>query len=165
MAGQILVPLSGSDRIELFLPYVERIAQPGMKVVFLVHLGVSRFKELTDQLLAIHTGIQPWFLPGQRSEEGSRERCTRCSTQQRVLSACEVLRKRGVTVDVNIYAGRQRRVVREYLEKEDVHLVIMRPNMDRLTACLRKIGSLLRFFKPATVPPVRLLHPSSIAGR
>jgi hypothetical protein len=70
MAGQILVPLRVSDRIALFLPYVEQIAQPGMKVVFLVHLGLSRFKELTDQLLAIHTGIQPAFLPGQ--SEGGR---------------------------------------------------------------------------------------------
>lgn len=163
MAGQILVPLSGSDRIELFLPYVKQIAQPGMKVVFLVHLGASRFKELTNQLLAIHTGIQPAFLPGQTSEQAVVEDARR-SAEQRVLSVCEGLRKRGVTVDVSVYAGRQRRVVREYLEKEDVHLVIMRPNMDRLTACLRKIGSLLRFFKPATVPPVRLLHPSSIAG-
>ena len=163
MEGQILVPLSGSDRIEVFLPYVERIAQPGMKVVFLVHLGLSRFKELTDSLLAIHTGIQPAFLPGQ-SEEGIVEDVRR-SAQQRVISACEVLRTRGVTVDVNIYSGRLRRVVKDYLEKEDVHLVIMRPNMDRLTACLHKIGSLLRFFKPTTVPPVRLLHPSSIAGR
>ena len=164
MAGQILVPLRGSDRIELFLPYVEQIAQPGMKVVFLVHLGLSRFKELTDQLLAIHTGIQPAFLPGQRREQAVVEDARR-STQQRVLSACETLRKKGVTVDVNIYAGRLRRVVREYLEKEDVHLVIMRPNIDRQTACLRKIGSLLRFFKPATVPPVLLLHPSNIVGR
>jgi hypothetical protein len=164
MAGQLLVPLSGSDRIEQFLPYVEQIAQPGMKVVFLVHLGVSRFKELTDQLLAIHTGIRPAFLPGQSSEKGIVE-YTRRSTQQRVLFAGEVLRKREVTIDVSVYAGRQRRVVREYMEQEDVHLVIMRPNMDRLTACLHKIGSLLRFFKPATVPPVRLFHPSSIAGR
>jgi nucleotide-binding universal stress UspA family protein len=164
MAGQILVPLRGSDRIELFFPYVEQIAQPGMKVVFLVHLGLSRFKELTDQLLTIHTGIRPALLPGQGSEEAVVED-TRRSAQERVLSACEVLRDRGVTVDVNVYAGRLRRVVREYLEKEDVQLVIMRPNIDRLTACLRKIGSLLRFFKPETVPPVLLLHPSNIVGR
>jgi hypothetical protein len=164
MAGQILVPLRGSDRIEQFLPYIEQVAQPGLKVVFLVHCGLSSFKELTDQLLAIHTGIRPDLLPGQSSEKGVAE-YTRRSAQQRVLSACEVLRNRGVTVDVNVYAGRLRRVVREYLEKEDVHLVIMRPNIERLTACLRRIGSLLRFFKPATVPPVLLLHPSNIVER
>ena len=164
MAGQILVPLRGSDRIEQFLPYIEQVAQPGMKVVFLVHCGLSGFKELTDQLLAIHTGIRPAFLPGQSSEAAVVED-TKRSAQQRVLSACEVLRNRGITVDVNVYAGRLRRVVKEYLEKEDVHLVMMRPNVDRVAGYLRKFGSLLRFFKPATVPPVLLLHPSNIVER
>jgi hypothetical protein len=163
MAGQILVPLSGSDRIELFLPYIEQIAQPEMKVIFLVHLGVSHFKELTDQLLAIHTGIQPALLPGQSEERIVED--ARHSAQQRVLFACQALREKGITVDVNIYARRLRRVVREYLEKEDVYLVMMRPNLDRVTAYLGKIGSVFRFFKPATVPPVLLLHPSHIAER
>jgi hypothetical protein len=164
MAGQILVPLSGSDRIEQFLPYVEQIAQPGMTVVFLVHLGLSRFKELTDQLLAIHTGIQPAFLPGQRSEQAVVEDARR-SNQQRVLSACVALRKKGVTVDVNIYAGRLRRIVKDYLEKEDIHLVMMRPNLDRMAGYLCKIGSVYRSFKPATVPRVLLLHPGNIVER
>jgi hypothetical protein len=69
--GKIIVPLRGSDRIEQFLPYIEQVAQQGMKVVFLVHFGVSHFKELTDQLLAIHMGIQPAFLPGQRAKRQS----------------------------------------------------------------------------------------------
>ena len=164
MPGQIIVPLRGSDRIEQFLPYIEQVVQPGMKVVFLVHVGVSRFKELTDQLLAIHTGIRPAFLPGQSSEEAVVEDVRR-STQQRVLSACEALRKKGVTIDVNIYAGRLRRVVKDYLEKEDVHLVMMRPNLDRMAGYLCKIGSVYRSFKPATVPRVLLLHPSNIVEK
>ena len=164
MAGQILVPLRGSDRIEQFLPYIEQVAQPGMKVVFLVHLRPQPFQGIDRSIAGDPYGHSARLSTGQSSEEGIVEDVRR-SAQQRVISACEVLRTRGVTVDVNIYAGRLRRVVKEYLEKEDVHLVIMRPNMDRLTACLRKIGSLLRFFKPTTVPPVRLLHPSSIAGR
>jgi hypothetical protein len=153
--GQIIVPLRGSDRIEQFLPYIEQVAQPGMKIVFLVHFDVSRFKELTDQLLAIHTGIQPAFLPAQ-SEDGIVEDARR-SVQYRVLSACETFRKKGITVDVNIYAGPLRRVVNDYLKKEDVYLVMMRPNLDRVAAYLCKIGSAFRSFKPAIVPPVFLL--------
>jgi hypothetical protein len=160
--GQIIVPLKGSDRVEQFLPYIVQVAQPGMKVVFLVNFGMSRFKELTDPLLAIHTGIQPAFLPGQ-SEEGIVED-VRHSAQQRVISACEVLRTRGVTVDVNIYSGRLRRVVKDYLEKEDVHLVMMRPNLDRMAGYLCKIGSVCRSFKPATVPRVLLLHSKQHSG-
>jgi len=161
--GQIIVPLRGSDRIEQFLPYIEQVARRGMKVVFLIHFGMSRFKELTDQLMAIHTGIQPAFLPGQ-SEEGIVEEARR-SARQRVLSACQTLREKGVTVDVSIYSGRLRRVLKDYLEKEDVYLVMMRPNLDRVAGYLGKIGSAFRFFKPATVPPVLLLHPSNIVER
>jgi hypothetical protein len=160
---QIIIPLRGSDRIEQFLPYIPQVVQPGMKVIFLVHFGMSRFKELTDSLLAIHTGIQPAFLPGQ-SEERIMEDARR-SVQQRVLFACEALWEKGVTVDVNIYSGRLRRVLNDYLAKEDVYLVMMRPNLDRVAAYLGKIGSAFRSFKPATVPPVLLLHPSNIVGR
>ena len=162
-SGQIIVPLRGSDRIEQFLPYIVQVAQPGMKIVFLVNFGMSRFKELTDPLLAIHTGIQPAFLPGQ-SEEGIVEDARR-SAQQRILFACQTLREKGVAVDVNIYSGRLRRVLKDYLEKEDVYLVMMRPNLDRVTAYLGKIGSAFRSFKPATVPPVLLLYPNNIVGR
>lgn len=161
--GQIIVPLRGSDRIEQFLPYIVQVVQPGMKIVFLVNFGTSRFNELTDRLLAIHTGIQPAFLPGQ-SEEGIVEDVRR-SAQQRVLFACQTLREKGVAVDVNIYSGRLRRVLRDYLEKEDVYLVMMRPNLDRIAAYLGRIGSAFRSFKPATVPPVLLLYPSHIVGR
>jgi hypothetical protein len=161
--GQIIVPLRGSDRIEQFLPYIEQVAQPGMKIVFLVHFGVSRFRELTDQLLAIHTGIQPAFLPAQ-SEEGVVKNARR-STQQCFISVCEMLRQKDVTVAVNVYSGRLRRVLKDYLEKEDVYLVMMRPNLDRVAAYLGKIGSAFRSFKPATIPPVLLLHPSNIGGR
>jgi hypothetical protein len=161
--GQIIVPLKGSDRVEQFLPYIVQVAQPGMKVVFLVHFGVSHFKELTDQLLAIHTGIQPAFLPGQ--SEGGIVEDARRSTQQRVLSACEALRNKGITVDVNIYAGRLRRVVKDYLEKQDVDLVMMRPKLDRMRGYLCKIGSVYLSLTPATAPRVLLLHPSNIVER
>jgi hypothetical protein len=160
---QIIVPLRGSDRIEQFLPYIMQVVQPGMKIVFLVNFGTSRLKELTDPLLAIHTGIQPAFLPGQ-SDDAIVENATRFA-QERVLRGCQTLRQRGVTVDVNIYSGRLRRVLKDYLEKGDVYLVMMRPNLDRLMAYLGKIGSAFRSFKPASIPPVLLLHPSNIVGR
>jgi hypothetical protein len=73
MPAQILVPLRGSDRIELFLPYVEQISRPGMRVVFPVRLGRSGFRELTGQLLAIHTGIRSAYLPERICEEDAVE--------------------------------------------------------------------------------------------
>jgi hypothetical protein len=37
MSKKILVPLRQNDRTEEMVPYVEKVARPGMKVVFLVH--------------------------------------------------------------------------------------------------------------------------------
>src|SRR5687768_14492892 len=36
MAKEILVALKGRDRLSHMIPYIEKIAQPGMKVVFLM---------------------------------------------------------------------------------------------------------------------------------
>ena len=36
MSKKILVPLGQYDRSEELIPYIEKVARPGMKVVFLV---------------------------------------------------------------------------------------------------------------------------------
>ena len=36
MASQILVALKSEDRLSQMIPYIEEIAQPGMKIVFLI---------------------------------------------------------------------------------------------------------------------------------
>ncbi|MDP9131427.1 MAG: hypothetical protein M3N35_13685 [Candidatus Binatota bacterium] len=56
MRRQILVPIKGRDHIEEFLPYLEDMARSDTKIVFLVHLDVDRFSELTGQLLTIQSG-------------------------------------------------------------------------------------------------------------
>jgi hypothetical protein len=161
---QILVPLKRHDRVEEFLPYVEDIARPGMRVVFLVYLGRSGFKELTDQLLAIHTGIQPELLPATISEGDVLEN-RRQSAEARLTAACVVLRKRGVKIEVNVYAGRLQRIIDEYLQKQDVQFIMMRPGGSRMMRFLRHCVSMPRFAKLSPVPPVLLVHPSNTAQR
>jgi hypothetical protein len=43
MNKNILVPLGRYDRSEEMIPYIEKIARPGMKVVFLVRYPVDGF--------------------------------------------------------------------------------------------------------------------------
>lgn len=43
MAKQILVPLKKEDGMEEVIPYIERIVQPGMRVVFLVRYPLDGF--------------------------------------------------------------------------------------------------------------------------
>ena len=162
--GQIIVPLRGSDRVELFLPYVEQIVQPGMKVVFLVPLGLSRMRELTGQLLAIHTGMQPACLPQGICEEDVVE-YRRLSAEQRVNSACPELRARGVKLEVHVYKGPLQKIVQEYVKNESVHLIMMRPSRSRFMEVVRGLGSIFHFLKPPVLPPVLLLHPGKLAER
>jgi nucleotide-binding universal stress UspA family protein len=165
MDGQLLVPLRGSDRIEQFLPYIEQIARPGVKVVFLVHLGTGRFQEIFDQLVAIHTGSAPALLSVRNADPESLNRRSRL-IREKILLRCEALRKRGVEISVGLFAGSLRTAVREFAQKENVQLVIMRgATRNWLARILRKVGSVLHFFRPQTLPPVLLFHPSSFAGR
>ena len=43
MNKKILVPLGQYDRSEEMIPYIEKVARPGMKVVFLVRYPVDGF--------------------------------------------------------------------------------------------------------------------------
>jgi hypothetical protein len=43
---QILVPVKRRDRIEEIVPHIEKVAEPGGSVVFLIHHPVSGFKWL-----------------------------------------------------------------------------------------------------------------------
>ncbi len=165
MASQILVPLRGSDRIEQLLPYIEKVVQPGLKVTFLVHYGHPAFHELIGQLLAIHTGVTPSRLPGQLNHAEIVQQQMRLAVQK-VAPAGLALRNKGVEVSVTVFAGSVRKVVREYAAMGNVHLVLMPHSRgDWLPRPVRKLISLFHFFKPQTLAPVLLLHPSSIVGR
>jgi hypothetical protein len=155
MAGKILVPLGGSDRIEQFLPYIEQVARPGVKIVFLVHSGLSGLKALMDEVLALQTGITPASLPGTNHQADFVKERVR-SAEKEVLAACAALRNREVDIVVNVYAGSLRRALREHMQRDDIHLVMMRPGAIRVSLYLRMMS---RWFKPAMVPPVLLLYP------
>ncbi|HET8917859.1 MAG TPA: hypothetical protein VFN58_07435 [Candidatus Binatia bacterium] len=162
--AQILVLLRRSDPIELFLPYVEQISQPGMRVVFLVQLGRSGFRELSGQLSDIHAGMRSAYLPETSCDEDAVENRIR-SAEQQVNAACQSLRQRGVQLEIHSYGGPLQRVVQQYLENQNVQLVMMRPSANWVADLLRKIGSVFRFLKSPAAPPVLLLHPTNIPER
>ena len=164
MQKQILVSLRRSDRIEEILPYVEQIAQPGMKVVFLVHCGFRGFQDLLDQLLAVNAGITPAHLPGKNTRDSWQSR--KHFVREEVLCACTGLTNGGIKIGVNVYAGRLAGVVREFIANEDIDLVLMGPRAgDRLRNLLRKMGPLAPLFKAPVFSPVLLLHPNHTVER
>ena len=165
MHGQIIIPLTGTDRVDEVLPYLERVAQPGIKVVFLVHVGLSRFNEITRQLLAIHTGLIAGCSPGHTGGIDFIDERLRAA-EDKIITACAALRKNGTEIIVSVFSCSVRKMVREYARREEIHLVMMRGNNGNcLTRTLRRAVSRLHILRRKTLPPVLLFHPSSIAER
>lgn len=62
MQGRTLVPLKGDDPLGEIIPYVERIAQPGMNVLFLLRVpGPWLPRQWQDSLLAALARLQVLF--------------------------------------------------------------------------------------------------------
>ena len=158
MSERVVVQLRSSDRIEDFLPYIEQIAQPGMKVMFLVHYHRTGCKAFLEQLPAIYPGIMPTLFLG-RCSKGSE---ILHSVEKRIANSCGGLRSRGLEISVHVHTRPLRKIVRHCLQREDVHLVIMRARLyDRVIQYLRTVCPVSRFFKPS-FPPVLLLHPQKL---
>jgi hypothetical protein len=164
MAGQIIVPLSGSDQIEDILPYLERVAQPGVRIVFLIHVSLRGFGKLTAQLLAIHTGLFSNPSTGLDDEEFVRSRIR--SVEEQIFLRCSELREKGIAMIVSVFAGSFRKVLHDYAQQEEIHLVMMRGEAgSRLRRTLRHVVSHLHRFRVEKLPPVLLFHPNSIVGK
>jgi len=157
MSQQVLVPIKGHDNIEEILPYIEDIARPDMKIVFLVHFGTNRFAELAGQLLEVQSGLPANF----SSDTGvSPSNFTR-----RLERAGRELSDRGVQIEVMFYSGRLWPILRQYSEVEGSKLVIMRPGKHRVGRWFQRLFSALRLAKPSPAMPVILCHPSNIDRR
>jgi hypothetical protein len=165
MTNHVLVALDGSDRIEQFLPYIERVVQPGLKVTFLFQYSIPVFYQLIGQLLAIHTGVTQSRLPDQFGRKGMMQQQMQLALDK-VAPAGLALHNKGVEISVTVFTGSVRKVVHEYAKIGDVHLVLMHHSHGNwLPRAARTLTSLLRFFKPQPLPPILLLHPSSILER
>jgi len=154
MSQQLLVPIKSHDRIEDLLPYLEDLARPDMKIVFLVHFGINRFGELAGQLLEIQSGLPSSF--------SSDTVIPQSNLARRIQLASQKLHVRGTRIDVKFYSGRLRPILRQYSEAKASKLVIMRPGQNRAWRLCQNLFSALRIARSAPSMPVLLRHPVDI---
>ncbi len=154
MAKQILVPISRNDRVKEMIPYVERVALPGMKVVFLVRYPVDGFDEyIRAGMVTGETGIpnpeKVRKIGARYSWEGQQQ-----SARQRVFPACHALQKKGAEVPVEGYAGSLRKAVKSYALTGDVHLMMAHAGIGRvISRSLKNLFSILRSSKRPSFSP------------
>ena len=163
MAGKILVALKRDDRLEEIIPYIEKIAQPGMKVVFLLHYPVAGdFLWLGDHWITTESPREA-LLAGQRIVEKYSWDVQRGLAEQRVLIAREALRRKGIEVAVELYTDSLGRVVRDYTASGDVHLIMMGAGRSHpMMRLLQRTVPLLGLFRRPSFQPVLLVCPRHV---
>ncbi len=157
MNKKILVPLGQYDASEEMVPYIEKVARPGMKVVFLVRYPVDGFiwaKEEYGMRAALEAKKQVNYY----SWEGNLERA-----KKQVAPACDALRAKGIEADIDVYAGSLKKAVRDHTLNGDLHLIMTRAGIgDWIARLFDGTNSVFKCFKRPSFSPVMLINPRTL---
>jgi hypothetical protein len=159
MAAKFLVPLKRHDQIEEIVPYIEKVAEPGTSVVFLVHHPVSGFKWLQAYCGIAQCGLEKSLAVRRMIESYSLE--TRAQlAQRRVFQNCEAFHDMGLNITVDVYTGNLKKTLKSYANNGDVQLLVMRPGIgQRIMSFLQGVDSIGTMLRPPTASSVLLLQP------
>lgn len=172
MAREILVALQSEDRLSQMIPYIEKIAQPGMKVVFLLRFSLQPAFEgpQHDPMELMSPGEHSVSLRAELKKPRLREEITsetqlmenqRLAAEHQVFLALEALLKRGIELTVDLYKGSLRRAVKNYTRKGDVHLIMMRARRELMANFCHKALSVFGLAKHPTFSPILVSHPTN----
>ena len=182
MARQLLVPLKRHEHVGDVIPYLEKISQPGMKVVFLFPLPVRhrnwwrdrRISRETDAQTRLAIGLAPshaWDYQRSSSQEKHFPVCEysweneKRLYQEKLFPLCEALRQRGSEIAVTVYTGSLSKALGNYMASRDFHLIMMRGGLGLgIKRFFYEAIPLFRMFKRGEGAPVLLLYNRSKAA-
>ena len=157
MDKKILVPLGQYDRSEEMIPYIENVARPGMKVVFLVRYRLDGIR-LHKEEYGMKAALEAKNSVNYYSWEGNLE-----NAKKQVAPACEALRAKGIEADVDVYAGSLKKAVRSHTLNGDVHLIMTRAGIgDWIARLFDGTNSVFKWFKRPSFSPVMLINPRTL---
>lgn len=157
MNKKILVPLEHYDESEAMIPYIENVAKPGMKVIFLVRYPVDGFV-LAKEEYGIRAALEAKDLVNHHSWKGNRE-----NADKQVAPACEALCSKSIEASVDVYAGSLKKAVRSHMLSGDVHLIMTRAGIgDWIAKLFDGSISLFNWFKRPTFSRVLLINPRTL---
>ena len=157
MNKKILVPLGQYDRSEEMIPYIENVARPGMKVVFLMRYPVDGFIWGKEEY-GMRAALEAKKLVHYYSWEGNLE-----NAKRKVAIACEALRAKGIEAAVDVYAGSLKKAMRSHTLNGDVHLIMTRAGIgDWIARIFDGTTSVFKWFKRPSFSPVMLINPRTL---
>jgi len=157
MNKKILVPLGQCDRSEEMIPYIENVARPGMKVVFLVRYPVDGFIWAKEEY-GMRAALEAKNLVNYYSWDGNLKKA-----KKQVAPACEALRAKGIEGAVDVYAGSLKKAVRSHTLNGDVHLIMTRAGVgDWIARLFDGTNSIFKWFKRPSFSSVMLINPRTL---
>lgn len=149
MAEKILVALRSENPLGQIIPYLDNIAQPGVSVVLLIPYRWRALLKSSqpgwEAVESVEEAALEWrkILKRPSPEEDGRR-----LAEHEIFLAEEALRRRGVEIVTDVYVGRLRNVIRNYMRNGDVRLVII-PNKftGRGRSLVKKTRQFFSFFK------------------
>ncbi|MGH7844450.1 MAG: hypothetical protein ACREQW_04670 [Candidatus Binatia bacterium] len=124
MAKTILVPIKRNDKVEEFLPYIEKVAKPGSRVIFLTSYPVGQWQtRLRDHRVTAESRDKA-MLAGRQIMERYCWDTQRILAEQQLSPCRESLQRQGVETSVNLYTGSLRKVLGEYEADGDLFLLL-----------------------------------------
>ena len=146
------------DRIEQIVPCIEKVAEPGASVVFLVHRTVNGFKWLQAYCGIAQCGLEK-TLAVRRMIESYSLKMRRQLAQRRVFQTCEALHDMGLNITVDVYAGCLRKTLKSYANNGDAQLLVMRLGIgQRIMSVLHGVVSVSSVFSRSFSSSALLLH-------
>ncbi len=163
MAEKILVPLKRHDRVEEMIPYIEKVTQPGVSVLFLVHHRAKSRKWLEPYCGIMECGPEKTIAIRKMIESYSEE-TRRQLAEQRVFHTCAALHRLKVKVAVEMYTGSLRKALRNYMRGGEVGLIVMQPRVgDLIMNFLQGMVSISNVIGRTAFSPVFILSPKGHA--
>jgi hypothetical protein len=157
MNKKILVPLGRYDRIEEMNPCVEKVARPGMKVVFLVSYPVDGFRWPKEEV-GMRAAFEATKVASCYSWEANLERA-----KKKIAPAAEAFHVKGIEVAVEVYTGSLNRAVRVHAAGDDVHLIMTRAGIaDWIARLFNGTLPILQLFTRDNFTPIRLMQPPDL---
>jgi hypothetical protein len=166
MAGQILVALKSEDRLSQMIPYIEEVAQPGMKVVFLIGFQPQVVSKAPRYDSLAFNSFEDMRFAGRLEQSGSPNENVdgpmeqpSLSAEHKVFLALERLHKRGIEIAVDVYLGSLKRVVKKHTRKGNVHFIMKRAGKgSAIMQFVRRAFPIFGSFNRRAFSSVLLLH-------
>ena len=137
------------------IPYVEKVARPGMQVIFLVRYPVGGFiwgKEEFGMRAALEAKKLVTYYS---CEENLRRAANRVSPASKILGC------KDVEVSVDLYAGGLNKAVRTHSLNGDVDLIVKRVGIGQRMAMFLNVA-VARLFKRPRFSAVQLIQPRAV---